>query len=64
MANIRNNIGTPAPAGPGESAQAVRERWAGEIGPAATYARYNVERSMGGSAGCPTHGAAARRSLC
>ena len=35
MANIRNNIGTPAPAGPGESAQAVRERWAGEIGPAA-----------------------------
>ena len=46
MANIRHNIGTPAPAGPGESAQAVRERWAGEIGPAAPMPEVYPMRSL------------------
>jgi len=31
MANLRNDIGSPAAARPGESRQAVRDRWAGEV---------------------------------
>lgn len=31
MANLRNSTGAPAPARPGEPAQEVRDRWAGEI---------------------------------